>query len=75
MEIFTTESSHLRSCIEFSTVIRFIKAVFYRSDHQKLLMCSLIKRVDEAFVSKDTSKSLKHKAECFGQAFENLREK
>ena len=38
-------------------------------------MCSLIKRVDEAFVSKDTSKSLKHKAECFGQAFENLREK
>ena len=57
MEIFTTESSHLRSCIEFSTVIRFIKAVFYRPDHQKLLMCSLIKRVDEAFVSKDTRPS------------------
>ena len=73
MEIFTTESSHLRSCIEFSTVIRFIKAVFYRPDHQKLLMCSLIKRVDEAFVTKDTSKSLKYTAEFLKHSAKLLR--
>ena len=73
MEIFTTESIHLRSCIEFSTVIRFIKAVFYRPDHEKLLMCSLIKRVDEAFVSKDTSKSLKHTAEFLKHSAKLLR--
>ena len=43
MENFTIESRYLKLCNEFSSVIRFMKAAFYRPDYQKILMFPLIK--------------------------------
>ena len=65
MENFTTESRYLKLCNNFRAVIRCMKAAYYRPDYQKLLMCSLIKRLGRAFVSKHAAKPLKHLAELF----------
>ena len=58
MENLTIESRYLKLCHEFRTVIRFMKAAFYRSGYQKLLICPLFKRLGGAVVSK-------HAAELF----------
>ena len=58
MENFTIESGYLKLCNKFRTVIRFMKAAFYRPDYQKLLICPL----------------LKHAARTLDRAFEELRE-
>ena len=60
MENFTIESRYLKLCNQFRTVIRFMKAAFYRPDYDKLLMCPLIKRLDRAFVSKYAAEPLQH---------------
>ena len=65
MENFTTENRYLKLCNNFRAVIRCMKAAYYRPDYQKLLMCSLIKRLGRAFVSKHAAKPLKHSAELF----------
>ena len=64
MENFTIESRYLKLCNEFRTVIRFMKAVFYRPDYQNLLMCPLIERAAE---------SLKHSAVLLKHSVELLR--
>ena len=44
MENFTTENRYVELYNEVRAVIKCMKAVFYRPDYQKLLMCPLIKR-------------------------------
>ena len=50
-----------------------MKAAFYRPDYQKLIMYPLIKRLDQAFVSKDTAEPLKRSAELLNHSAEILR--
>ena len=59
MENVKVESRYQKLCYEFRAFIRCIKAAFYRPDHQKLLMCPLIKRLGRAFVSKNVAELLK----------------
>ena len=59
MENFTIESRYLKLCNEFRAVIRCKKAAFYRPEYQKLLMCPLIKRLGQEFVSKHAAEPLK----------------
>ena len=73
MENFKTESRYVKLCDEFGAVIRCLKAAFYRPYYQKLLMCPLIKRLCQAFVSKHAPEPLKVSAE-FLSFFERLRE-
>ena len=63
MENFTIESRYLEVLNEFRTIIRCMKAAFYRPDYQRLLMCLLIKRLGRAFISKHAAELLKHSAE------------
>ena len=63
MENFKIESRYLKLCNELRAVIRCMKAAFYRSDYQKLLMCRLIKRLGRSFVSKHAAEPLKGAAE------------
>ena len=76
MENVKVESRYLKLCYEFRAFIRCIKAVFYRPDHQKLLMYPLIKRLGRAFVSKNAAELLKRSSsfETLGRVFEGLRE-
>ena len=60
-------------CNEFRAVIRCMKAAFYRADYQKLLMCSLIKRVGQAFVSKYPAKPWKGSVDLFKHLAELLK--
>ena len=73
MENFTIESRYLKLCDEFRTVIRFMKTGFYRPDFQKLLMCSLIKRLSGEFVSKHAAEPLKQSAELFKHSTKLLK--
>ena len=73
MENFTIESRYLEVLNEFRTIIRCMKAAFYRPDYQKLLMWSLIKRLGRAFVSKHAAKPLKRSAELLKHSAELLR--
>ena len=52
MKNFKIESTYLKLCYKFRAFILCMKAAFYRPDYQKFLMCSLIKRLGQAFVSK-----------------------
>ena len=63
MENLKIESRYLKLCYEFRAFIRCMKAAFYRPDYQKFLMCPLIKRLGEAFVSKHAVEPLKCSAE------------
>ena len=63
MENFTIESRYLKFCNEFRAVVRCMKAAFYRPDYNSLLMCPLIKRFGQAFVSKYAAEPLKRSAE------------
>ena len=63
MENLAIESRYLKLCNEFRAVIRCMKTAFHRSAYKELLMCSLFKRLDRAFVSKHTTELLKHSAE------------
>ena len=60
-------------CNEFRAVIRCMKAAFYRLDYKKLSMCPLIKRLDQAFVSKHAAELLKGSAELLKHLTELLR--
>ena len=60
---FKIESRYLKLYCEFMAFIRCMKAAFYRPDYQKFLMCSLIKRLGRAFVSKHAAEPLKRSAE------------
>ena len=73
MENFKIESRYLKLCNEFMAVIRCIKAAFYRSDYQKLLMCLLLKRLGRAFVSKHAVEPLKGSAELLKHSAELFR--
>ena len=73
MENFTIESRYLEVLNEFRTIIRCIKAAFYRPDYQKLLMCLLIKRLGRAFISKHAAKPLKRSAKLLKHSAEFLR--
>ena len=72
MENFTTESRYLKFCNEFRTVIRCMNDAFYRPDYQKLLMCPLIERFCQEFVSKH--ETLGRAFKTLGRAVEDLRE-
>ena len=80
MENFEIESRYLMLCNGFRTVIRCMKAAFYRRGYQKLLMCPLTKRLDRAFVSKHaaeplkgSTKLLKHSAKLLKHSTELLK--
>ena len=73
MENLTNESMYLKLCNEFRAVIRGTKAAFYRSDYQKLLRCSLIKRLGRAFVSKHAAEPLKRSAKLLKHPVERLK--
>ena len=73
MEKFKIESRYLKLCNEFTAVIRYMKAVFYRPDYQKLLMCPLIKRPGLAFVLKHAAEPLKGSAELLKHSAKILR--
>ena len=68
MEKFKIESRYLKLCNECRAVIRCMKAPFYKSDYQKLLMCLLIQRPYRAFETPGQA------FETLGRAFEGLRE-
>ena len=63
MENFKIGSRYLKLCNEFRAVIICMKAAFYRPDYQKLLMCPLIKRLGQAFLSKHATEPLKDSTE------------
>ena len=73
MENFTIERRYLELCNKFRTVVRFMKAAFYRPDYQKLLMCPLIKRFGRAFVSKHAAKPLKQSRELLKHSAEFIK--
>ena len=73
MENSKIESKYLKICNEFRAGIRCMKAAFYRSDYQKLLMFPLIKRFDRAFVSKHTAEPFKGSAELLKHSAELVR--
>ena len=50
-----------------------MKAAFDRPDYQKLLMCLLIKRLSQAFVSKHEAEPLKRLAKLLKQSVELLK--
>ena len=60
-------------CYEFRAFIRFMKAAFSGPDFQKFLMCLLIKRLGQAFVSKHADEPLEHSAELFKHSTEHLK--
>ena len=60
MEDFKTGSIYLKLCYDFRAFIRCMTAAFYRPDIQEFLMCQLIERLVQAFVSKYAAVSLKH---------------
>ena len=51
-----------------------MKAAFYRSDYQKLLMCPLIKRLDQAQNMRPSLETLKRVFETLARAFKDLSE-
>ena len=67
------ESRYLKLCYEFKDFIRCMKAAFYRPHYQKFLMCPLIKRIGQAFVSKHVAESLKRSDELLKHSVELLR--
>ena len=73
MENFQVKSRYLKLCNEFRAVIRRMKAVFYRPDYRKLLMCPLIKDLGRAFVSKHAAEPLKGSATLLKHSVELLR--
>ena len=80
MEKFKIGSRYLKLCNEFRVVIICMKAAFYRLDYQKLLMCSLIKRLGRAYLSKHvvlllkgSAELLKHSVKLFKHSAELLR--
>ena len=68
MENFKIERRYLKIYNEFRAVIRCLKAAFYRPDYQKLLMCPLINRLGQAFVSKHAAEPSK----CSPKVFQYL---
>ena len=80
MEKFKIGSRYLKLCNEFRVVIICMKAAFYRPDYQKLLMCSLIKRLGREYLSKHvvvllkgSAELLKHSVKLFKHSAELLR--
>ena len=73
MENFKIEGRYLKLWHEFKTVIRCMKAAFYRPDYQKFLMCTLIKKFDQTFVSKHAAEPLKGSAELLKHSAELFR--
>ena len=72
MENFKIESRYLKLCYEFRAFIRRMKAAFYRPDYQKFLMCLLIKRLGQEFISKHVAKPLKRSTELLKHSAELL---
>ena len=73
MENFIIESRYLKLCNEFKAVITCMKTAFYRPDYQKLLMCPMIKRPSQAFVSKHAAESLIGSAELLKHSAKLLK--
>ena len=73
MENFKIESRYLKLCNEFRAVIRCMKTAFYRPDYQKFLMCWLIKKLGQAFISKNAAEPLKRSAELLKHSVELLK--
>ena len=73
MENVKIESRYVKLCNEFRAGIKCMKAAFYRPDYQKLLMCSLIKRLGRVFVSKHVAEPFKGSADLLKHSAELLR--
>ena len=73
MKNFKIESRFLKLSTKFRAVIRRMKAAFYGPYYQKLLMFPLIKRLDQAFVSKHAAEPLKGSAELLTHSAELLK--
>ena len=63
MENLKMESRYLKLCYQFRAFIRCMKAAIYRPNYQKFLICTLIKRLGQTFVSNNAAKPLKRSAE------------
>ena len=75
MEDFKIESRYLKLCNEFTAIIRWMKAAFYRLDYPKLLMCPLIKTRGRAFERLNrVFERLGRDFKTLGQAFKGLKE-
>ena len=72
MKNFKIESRYLKLCHEIRAFIRCIKAAFYGPHYQKFLMCPLIKRLGQAFVSKSVAEPLKRSADFLKHSVELL---
>ena len=58
---------------KYQSIIRCMKAAFYRPDYQKLFMCPLIKRLGQTFVPKHADKLLKGPTELLKHSAELLK--
>ena len=58
---------------KYQSIIRCMKAAFYRPDYQKLFMCPLIKRLGQTFVSNHAGKRLKGSTELLKHSGELLK--
>ena len=72
MENFKIESRYPKLCYEFRAFISCMKAAFYRPDYQKFLMCPSIKRLGQAFISKNAAEPLKRSAKLLKHSVELL---
>ena len=73
MENFKIESRYQKLCYGLTAFIRYLKAVFYRTDYKEFLMCPLIKTVGQAFVSKNAAEPFKRSAGPLKHPTEHLR--
>ena len=64
---------YLKLCRQFRAFIRCIKTAFYRSDYQKFLMCTLIKTLGWAFISKHSTEPLKISVELLNHSTKFLK--
>ena len=64
---------YVKLCRQFRAFIRCIKTAFYRSDYQKFLMCTLIKTLGWAFISKHSTEPLKISVELLNHSTKFLK--
>ena len=73
MEDMKTDRKNIKLYYEFGAFVRCMKAAFCGPDYQKFLMCTLIKRLGRAFVSKHATEPSKHSGELLKYSAEFLK--
>ena len=76
MEKIKIQSSYLKLCYKFRAFIRCMKGTFYRPEYQTFLMCPLIIRLVQTFVSKHAAgELLKGSAALFRHSAKRFKRK